>query len=347
MSGKLLKDTTFLVTCAAGWEQHAQRELRAIVPKARFQGMFLRGNLLMTCGGDHAGALEAVADAVTETVGRVVPLHVQCQIGKQAETLDVLARASDLLPGPDPAASFKAKCHRRGDHEWTSQQAQQAVGMRVEQRTKAPVQFEEPEQLVIIEVFQDTAFLGALWTDELLRKEITRMRKWAPGERPVNRAELKLREIIDKFHLALPAGGRALDVGASPGGWSRVLAEHVAEVVAVDPGELDEKVSVLENVTHLRIRAEALLAMPDVGRFDIVTNDMNMDPDASAKVLCDLAELIAPGGAMVMTVKFVTRRRRELVQAALDVLESEYEGLQVGRVPHNARETTVVGRRRA
>ena len=88
-----------------------------------------------------------------------------------------------------------------------------------------------------------------------------------------NRAELKLAEALQ---LLSPAVSEALfsrpllalDVGASPGGWTRVLATskeptrdpgHVS-VLAIDPGELRESVRSLSCVRHLACKAEAVSA---------------------------------------------------------------------------------------
>jgi 23S rRNA (cytidine2498-2'-O)-methyltransferase len=171
------------------------------------------------------------------------------------------------------------------------------------------------------------------------------MRRWAPGERPISRAELKLREALNAFDLKLPADARALDLGAAPGGWTRVLAEHVGEVVAVDPGDLDERALELEEVTHLRCRAEEL-DPEQVGRFEVITNDMNLDPRESAQLLCTMAPLVKPGGIGIMTIKFTTPRRGRHVKEAVRVLEPCYEEIDVSRMPHNALETTAVMRRR-
>ena len=48
-----------------------------------------------------------------------------------------------------------------------------------------------------------------------------------------------------------------------------------------------------------------------------------------------------------MTIKFVTRRRREHIEEARDILAREYEGIRIQRVPHNAKETSAVMRRKA
>ena len=51
-----------------------------------------------------------------------------------------------------------------------------------------------------MEIFQDIAFLGMNPATRLLRKPLRRMRIWAPGERPISRAELKLREALERSH---------------------------------------------------------------------------------------------------------------------------------------------------
>src|SRR4030081_2402495 len=52
-----------------------------------------------------------------------------------------------------------------------------------------------------------------------------------------SRAAYKLIEIDDKYHL-LKAGGRVVDLGAAPGGWSEMAAKRVGvgkgKVVAID-----------------------------------------------------------------------------------------------------------------
>ena len=199
-----------------------------------------------------------LAERETAVVGHVIPLQVRCDIGPGWEALRAVAEASDLLTGPSPEGTFKVRCSRRGHHEWTCQDLELAVAERVSERTGANVNMREPEQLVRVEVFQGVAWLGAMWADDLLTKKITRMRVHAPGERPLNRAETKLREILARFEISLPADARALDIGASPGGWTKVLAEHATEVVAVDPGMLDPSVTALPNVRHLVMRSERL-----------------------------------------------------------------------------------------
>ncbi|WP_207540107.1 SAM-dependent methyltransferase [Sabulicella rubraurantiaca] len=68
-------------------------------------------------------------------------------------------------------------------------------------------------------------------------------------EGPPSRAYLKLWEGLTRFGQWPGPGEVALDLGASPGGWSWALAQLGCEVVAVDKAPLDPRVAALPNVT--------------------------------------------------------------------------------------------------
>ena len=48
------------------------------------------------------------------------------------------------------------------------------------------------------------------------------------------------------------APAAAVDVGAAPGGWTRLLARACAPVYAIDPANLDPDVVALPNVVHIK-----------------------------------------------------------------------------------------------
>ncbi len=152
---------------------------------------------------------------------------------------------------------------------------------------------------------------------------------------------------MEEFEIEVPADAWALDLGSSPGGWVLVLAERAAHVVAVDPAELDESVTALPNVEHLRVRAEEILDRPEfVGRFDLLTCDMNIDPAEAAEILVRLAPALKSRAVAIMTVKYMTHRRREHEEEAEEVLKQAYDGIRFKRLPHNAKETTAFMRKR-
>jgi 23S rRNA (cytidine2498-2'-O)-methyltransferase len=76
---------------------------------------------------------------------------------------------------------------------------------------------------------------------------------------PPSRAYLKLWEALVRFGRWPGAGERCLDLGASPGGWTWVLATLGAAVTAVDRAPLDPRIAAMPGVTQ---RLESAFAMP-------------------------------------------------------------------------------------
>ena len=93
-----------------------------------------------------------------------------------------------------------------------------------------------------------------------------RWKAWPLGEchfiedktNPPNRAYLKLWEALSLMKAYPKAGETALDLGASPGGWTYVMHTLGVKVTAVDKAELDPKISSLSGVTFLKQSAFAL-----------------------------------------------------------------------------------------
>jgi len=336
----------FVVTTAPGFEGEARRELRRLLPGAEVSNLPLRGNVQLRSPLTRDETLAVLRDATTWWVARVVPVDVVVRLDKTAASLDALTAAlpwEDLLPRGE---TFVVRCRRRGDHEWDSRELQRRLGLFLEETTGAVAQLEgEPALEVGVEVYQHLAYVGVFEPSKRLRKELRRKRKYAPGCRPLNRSELKLREALDAFDIEPAATWRALDVGAAPGGWTRVLAAVVAEVIAVDPAELDPAVAGLPNVRHLRCRAEALDA-DEVGQVGLIVNDMNIEGADSAALMCSLAGLLPAGGPAIMTVKFHSGRWRGLLREARERLAPCYEVVGTKRLPHNRSEATLLLRRK-
>lgn len=338
-----LRLTTFLVTCASAWERKAISQVKRVLPQATCRTVFMPGNLIVNTEASRDEALRLLDEADTTVIGRIVPLDLRVDIGKDATSLDLLLAASLQLPPCEPEGSFRVVCHRRGEHDFGSRDVEHHVGTRFSDHWGLTADLELPDQVLCIEIFQNLAFVGLCWPEELLRKEIVQMHR--STQRPLNRAELKLREAYTEFGLDPGPETRALDLGAAPGGWSRVLAETCREVVAVDPAALDERVSALSNVTHVRARAESYLAEA-AGTFGLITCDMNLHPVDAATLMARAAALLPPGAPAIMTVKFQTRRRRKHVEEVLAVLTNDYDTFSVRHLPHNGKETTLFMRRR-
>jgi 23S rRNA (cytidine2498-2'-O)-methyltransferase len=160
----------------------------------------------------------------------------------------------------------------------------------------------------------------------------------------ISRAEFKLEELFKVFAVALPAKGVALDLGASPGGWTHVLRERGLSVWAVDPADLDPRIARDSGVHHARTSARDFLAATNL-RFDVVVNDMRMDPALSCRVMLHAARHLKPGGLAIVTLKLYPRNPLETVQRALAILQPSYAILHARQLFHNRHEVTVVARR--
>ena len=82
---------------------------------------------------------------------------------------------------------------------------------------------------------------------------------------PPSRAYLKLWEALVRLDRWPTAGDVCLDLGASPGGWTWLLAQSGARVIAVDKAPLDPRVSGLANVewrSDERVRTRTVVVRP-------------------------------------------------------------------------------------
>lgn len=71
-------------------------------------------------------------------------------------------------------------------------------------------------------------------------------------QNPPNRAYLKLWEAFSLLEIYPKKGELALDLGASPGGWSYVLQSLGADVIAVDKAPLADKIMRLPKIKFLK-----------------------------------------------------------------------------------------------
>jgi 23S rRNA (uridine2552-2'-O)-methyltransferase len=134
-----------------------------------------------------------------------------------------------------------------------------------------------------------------------------------------SRAAYKLSEIDDKAHF-LKKGGRIVDLGAAPGGWSQVAASRVnapkqGRVVAIDLLEIDPLPGVeFTQLDFLDPAAPDMLKAMLGGLADVVLSDMAANATGHRKTdhikivaLVEAAyefarEVLAPGGTFLAKV---------------------------------------------
>ncbi|MCD6089620.1 methyltransferase domain-containing protein [Candidatus Bathyarchaeota archaeon] len=332
----------YLVTVPAGFESEAKEEIRGLAPNACVRNLFFKGNLLVEC--PRSVDLSSIAETnETVYVGKIFPIDKVVKISKSRESIayihDEIVQLDKLRKGE----RFVVRCRRRGKHEFTSQDVERELGSMLEKSCGALADLRNPQKIVTVQIFQNKALIGVSEASKIVEKKIKVFKKYKHGERPLTRAEHKIREAIKIFGLEIKRDFRVLDLGAAPGGWTKVLASLAGKVVAVDPADLNSSVKALPNVTYLKCKAEEI--PKNIGRFDLIVNDMNLDPSESARIMVNLAGFLKKGAPALMTIKFVTRNRKKHIAEALEILKAEYKDFKVKRLPHNRYETTVFMRK--
>ncbi|MEM2889570.1 MAG: THUMP domain-containing protein [Candidatus Bathyarchaeia archaeon] len=330
-------ETKFIITVPSGFEKEAKKEVLSLIPNSKVQSMFFKGNLFVETTLSESDVIKKLLSSETLYLGRVFPVETKIEISQEGDNVKRLFEAIKVKLEPED--TFAVRCTKRGTHSFSSRDIERSLGLKIEQTFGARVDLTKPAKVVVVQIFQNIAYVGVTSSENLIVKTMRISRKYAKGERPFTRAEHKIREALDAFNLKIMPTFEILDLGAAPGGWTKVLAGSAKKVVAVDPADLDDEVTRLPNVVHLRCRAEHIPR--DIGIFDLITNDMNLSPIESATIMVDVAYLLKEGGYALMTIKFVTRNRRKLVGEAIQILKSKYKDFKTRRLPHNRFETTL------
>jgi hypothetical protein len=177
----------------------------------------------------------------------------------------------------------------------------------------------------IFQCFYSIEYACFYWGVSLVADPCTQSASWvslrqavldssaAHGIAPICRAYYKMQEIVEHFFPlwlweSPPAPFQAVDIGASPGGWTQYVALCMGgdRVLAVDPGDVDAdllaRTSGRGAVTHCRALAEAPEtrdALAAFGGFKLCVCDINVDPWGAIKLLIDY---VLPYAGILSTV---------------------------------------------
>ena len=152
---------------------------------------------------------------------------------------------------------------------------------------------------------------------------------------PPNRAYLKLWELFTRLQLRPAPGELCLDLGASPGGWSWVLHETGARVIAVDKAPLAPAIATLPRMSFRRESAFALDPR-EVGPVDWLFSDVICYPE---RLLGLVRRWLESGNCrrLVCTIKFQGATDHAIARAFAAI-----PGAQLMHLHHNKHELTWV-----
>ncbi len=243
---------------------------------------------------------------------------------------------------------------------YTSGQLNQALAEAIAEETGAVESIKKPQVIVSLLCTTEKGYLGISTSEENLSDWPGGMRHFAQTPEQISRAEFKLLEALEVFGVTLPARGHALDLGAAPGGWTRLLLKAGLHVVAVDPAQLDPRLKGQPRLEHYRGYAETYLEdarrgvslPPPLGRrFDVITNDMRMDARQAARLLIQARQCLRTDGFVISTLKLPHTTREidplKTLKEALGLLHGRdksgpYGIVQAHQLFHNRQEVTVI-----
>lgn len=156
----------------------------------------------------------------------------------------------------------------------------------------------------------------------------------------ISRAELKLEEIFLEKNER-PQNGRALDLGAAPGGWAHFLLKQGFRVTAVDPAKMDKAVQT-DKMRHYKMVTQQFIRDVPQKTYDLIVNDMKMDMWESIDIMLDFSEYLTEEGEGILTLKLPKKVSIRTIQKALDKLGTKFNVRKAKQLFHNRSEITVL-----
>lgn len=222
---------------------------------------------------------------------------------------------------------------------WQGRDLKAACDQLLEERCYQPV-IKDPQWVISVTQAKDRVFYGLDRAERNLSDWTGGMIHFRKDEGDISRAKFKLLEAIVRFNLSLPAGGRALDLGAAPGGWTQELLSRGLQVLAVDTGELDPRLAGVPGLKFLQANVKHLRLSPQ-DQFDLITCDMSWDPIFTAKLVNGLVGHLRSGGQVIMTVKLMGKKPLPVIERVLNLLDKRLRVSHAQHLWHNRQEITL------
>ncbi len=250
--------------------------------------------------------------------------------------IDYLSIANAIKKIIDSSCLFKIKCFIHGSNSfnknsigYNSRDIEVNAG-KILENAGFKVSLENPSITIIVNVINNKSYITKISGNYLVHEK-----------NYINRAGFKLIEAFDYFKIDVEGLHikKALDIGAAPGGFSYEMAKKGIFVDAIDPGLLDSKL-IDVHINHIKKRIENFSTNTI---YDIITNDMNVFPLESAKIILKLKENLRTKGIVIMTIKCINKKSYSYyMKQALMELKDSFEGFEFKHLPHNRAELTML-----
>ena len=320
----------------------ALAELREAAPKARV--LAIAPGIHVITGSSFRELADAWQSSPPTFVRHVAPVDFTCPItGTEADLPTLAAKIAETL-GPRMAGggAFSVQSRLVGAAApYKAFDLNVAISERVAAETGLGIEVRRPSQVISLLIHGGVAHVGLSTPADNLSRWSGGQHRLAREDDQLSRAEFKLLEAMDSFDLKLPPGGHVLDLGAAPGGWTRILRKQGQHVVAVDPARLHSSLSSDPSIEHHAITAERYVTSA-TGPFHAILNDIRQEPRESAELMQRCAALLDPDGFALVTLKLRHAKRAPALESTLRLFEQSYAWQRTRQLFHNRSEVTVV-----
>ena len=342
-----------LFSCDADTQTVAEAELREIFPHIPpFLWLTDKNGVP---GGVALASLPVSFEACVSRLERTQPIFLRhvapvqrtvALTGEESDLNGLEHAVAELAPLIDPTHTTSVQSRWLGENwprAYNRTTLNRVLFARIAADTGTVLDARAPGQVISVCCTADTAFLGVSGTQQNRSPWPGGERRFKKEDEQISRTEFKLLEALEVFGLELPTGGTALDLGAAPGSWTRVLRQRGLRVVAVDATPLDSRLAGDAGI-------EPVLLAPQYYRtteaFDVIVDDMKWDARDSVALLLNHRSALKPGGLAIITLKLArseesARTVLEFVHADIRRLAQGFRVLGARQLFHNRSEITV------
>lgn len=201
-----------------------------------------------------------------------------------------------------------------------------------------------PEKIVTVLNYEDKLLYGVATPVENLSRWANGMAHYKQEDWEVSRSMYKLIEAFETFDVVPMGGMKALDLGASPGGWTSVLLRRGMRVTSVDTGDMNPGLSSYKTMEYIKANAAEI----ELGEksYDMLLSDMSWNPMQAAKTVARAAKWLKTDGIAIVTVKLLNDKITKTINEVKKVYSDTFEVLGCKQLFHNREEVTLYMKRK-
>ncbi len=328
----------YICTANHGFAPYAQEELRRLFGAVK--------STLLLPGEIFLATLEGEPEEVSRVLSANLPIflrHIQPVQFQDQGDLSALDRLAVYLSRRSELEGEKVSLHvRKGAASFWQDSPGELREWLQERLQSLEADFTVQDPAWVISVYADgeALYAGVSRPEDNLSSWNGGMIRFRKEDGQISRAKFKLMEAEKEFAIPFSSFRNAVDIGASPGGWTSFLLERGLKVTAVDPALMHDSLRNLPGLKILRKNAGEVKFRDN--EFDLLVCDMSWSPKLMAKLVTGLLHSLSPGGTAVVTVKLMHKKPLAVIKEIIAMFEGER--MQVQRAKqlfHNRDEITL------